>query len=263
MIFVRTALGALLVASLIALAGLGFRLWEVQRQLAARVQALERRQPASADAERAAIRACFERFHDAVREGDFRRAMGQLTPHGQKVLVFEAYGLLTAFSGRELHSAGDPTATPDAGNDELDRILRRHLGGMASVGELTASEGAEVSMNRVAEAIDDRAAFVADVFHALRTRCKPFRVTRPALTDVRVHGDEASAQLLTVMEAALTAEPVKFRRVDGRWRFEPWPTGSFGESLSIEAPIVKATAPKENAEIVDEEVVENVEPEVP
>lgn len=41
MIFVRTALGVLVVACVIALAGLGYRMWEVQRQLGARVQALE------------------------------------------------------------------------------------------------------------------------------------------------------------------------------------------------------------------------------
>jgi len=41
MIFVRTALGILVVACVIALAGLGYRMWEVQRQLGARVKALE------------------------------------------------------------------------------------------------------------------------------------------------------------------------------------------------------------------------------
>jgi len=43
MIFVRTALGILVVACVIALAGLGYRLWDVQRQLGARVKALEAR----------------------------------------------------------------------------------------------------------------------------------------------------------------------------------------------------------------------------
>jgi len=41
MIFLRTALGILVVACVIALAGLGYRMWEVQRQLGARVKALE------------------------------------------------------------------------------------------------------------------------------------------------------------------------------------------------------------------------------
>jgi len=59
MIFVRTALGALLVACLVALAGLGYRLWDVQRQLGARVKALEA-QVTSTQADMEALRASFD-----------------------------------------------------------------------------------------------------------------------------------------------------------------------------------------------------------
>ena len=59
MIFVRTALGALLVACLVALAGLGYRLWEVQRQLGVRVKALES-QVTSTQADMEALRASFD-----------------------------------------------------------------------------------------------------------------------------------------------------------------------------------------------------------
>ncbi|HUT95155.1 MAG TPA: hypothetical protein VMY37_37220 [Thermoguttaceae bacterium] len=59
MIFVRTALGALLVACLVALAGLGYRLWDVQRQLGARVKALEAR-VTSTQADMEALRASFD-----------------------------------------------------------------------------------------------------------------------------------------------------------------------------------------------------------
>ncbi len=59
MIFVRTALGALLVACLVALAGLGYRLWDVQRQLGARVKALES-QVTSTQADVEALRASFD-----------------------------------------------------------------------------------------------------------------------------------------------------------------------------------------------------------
>ena len=43
MIFVRTALGILVVACVVALGGLGYRLWEVQRALGSRVKTLEQR----------------------------------------------------------------------------------------------------------------------------------------------------------------------------------------------------------------------------
>jgi type II secretory pathway pseudopilin PulG len=59
MIFVRTALGALVVACMIALAAFGYRLWQLERQLAARVQALEE-QVASAQADIEAIRASYD-----------------------------------------------------------------------------------------------------------------------------------------------------------------------------------------------------------
>jgi hypothetical protein len=54
-IFVRTALGILLVACLIALGGLGYRLWQVNRQLSIRVKALEQH-AASTEAALAEIR---------------------------------------------------------------------------------------------------------------------------------------------------------------------------------------------------------------
>ncbi|MFC1596538.1 hypothetical protein ACFL5Q_01140 [Planctomycetota bacterium] len=54
-IFVRTALGVLLVACLIALGGLGYRLWQVNRQLSIRVKALEQH-AASTEAALAEIR---------------------------------------------------------------------------------------------------------------------------------------------------------------------------------------------------------------
>ena len=59
MIFVRTTLGVLLVACLVALAGLGYRLWDVQCKLGARVKALEG-QVASTQADLDAIRASYE-----------------------------------------------------------------------------------------------------------------------------------------------------------------------------------------------------------
>ncbi len=59
MIFVRTALGVLVVACVIALAGLGYRLWDVQRQLGARVKALEA-QVTSTQADVEALRASFD-----------------------------------------------------------------------------------------------------------------------------------------------------------------------------------------------------------
>lgn len=54
-IFVRTALGVVLVACLIALGGLGYRLWQVNRQLSIRVKALEQH-AASTEAVLAEIR---------------------------------------------------------------------------------------------------------------------------------------------------------------------------------------------------------------
>jgi len=54
-IFVRTALGVVLVACLIALGGLGYRLWQVNRQLSVRVKVLES-QAASTEAALAEIR---------------------------------------------------------------------------------------------------------------------------------------------------------------------------------------------------------------
>jgi len=60
MIFVRTALGVLVVACVIALAGLGYRLWDVQRQLGARVKALEA-QVTSTQADVEALRASLDR----------------------------------------------------------------------------------------------------------------------------------------------------------------------------------------------------------
>ncbi|MFH1918805.1 MAG: hypothetical protein ABIP48_02815, partial [Planctomycetota bacterium] len=68
MIFVRTLLGIILVACLVALAGLGYRLWDVQRQLSARLKAVEA-QVASTEAEVAAIRACCDRLPEAVLAG--------------------------------------------------------------------------------------------------------------------------------------------------------------------------------------------------
>ena len=65
MMFLRTVLGIVFVACLVALAGLGYRLWELQRQLAARVKALEL-QAASTEADLAEIRACC----DATFDGD-------------------------------------------------------------------------------------------------------------------------------------------------------------------------------------------------
>ena len=59
MIFVRTALGVLVVACLVALAGLGYRLWDVQRQLGVRVNALEA-QVTSSQADMEALRASFD-----------------------------------------------------------------------------------------------------------------------------------------------------------------------------------------------------------
>ncbi len=64
-IFVRTALGVLLVACLIALGGLGYRLWQVNRQLSIRVKALEQH-AASAEA--------------AIAE--FRRLLPEPSPDG-------------------------------------------------------------------------------------------------------------------------------------------------------------------------------------
>lgn len=54
-IFIRTALGVILVACLIALGGLGYRLWQVNRQLSVRVKVLES-QAASTEAVIAEIR---------------------------------------------------------------------------------------------------------------------------------------------------------------------------------------------------------------
>jgi hypothetical protein len=67
MIFLRTTLGVLLVACLVALAGFGYRLWQVERELATRVDALEQqRQTASTEADVAAIRACYDQLRKNV-----------------------------------------------------------------------------------------------------------------------------------------------------------------------------------------------------
>jgi len=65
MMFVRTLLGIVVVACIVALVGLGYRLWEVQRQLAIRVKALEQ-QAASTEAKLAEMRAWQDRHFDAT-----------------------------------------------------------------------------------------------------------------------------------------------------------------------------------------------------
>lgn len=69
MIFVRTLLGIILVACLVALAGLGYRLWDVQRHLSARLKAMEAR-VASTEADLAAVRARCDRLDDAMPTDD-------------------------------------------------------------------------------------------------------------------------------------------------------------------------------------------------
>ena len=69
MIFVRTLLGIILVACLVALGGLGYRLWDVQRQLSARLKAMEAR-VASTETDLAAVRARCDRLHAAMPAGN-------------------------------------------------------------------------------------------------------------------------------------------------------------------------------------------------
>jgi hypothetical protein len=83
MIFLRTALGVLLVACLIALAGLGYRLWDVQRQLGARVRNLEQ-QLAAAQADIDAIRASYELLVGApAAEGDVGTEQADVVRHAR------------------------------------------------------------------------------------------------------------------------------------------------------------------------------------
>jgi hypothetical protein len=261
MIFVRTALGVVLVGCLVALAGLGYRLWQVQRQLASRVQALEERQSASTDAEVTAIRACYDRFHQAMLVGDVAGAMDLLTPDGQESIVFEAYQLLAAFAGADPRIVLDSTTTPS--KEQLDGILRKHQVDIAALGtprQLADSTDARADARRVAEAIRDRAGFVADVLGVVQQAGGPIHVRRPVLTDIRVDDDTATAQELTLAVETLTAQPVTFRRVGGRWLLEPSPTRSTWQSHLAEDLFVAAPAPEENAEI---EEADEIEPEVP
>lgn len=138
MIFLRTAFGIVLVACLVALAGLGYRLWQVQRQMAVRLRALEARQAVSTEADVAAIHACYDRLQEAVLGGG-------------------------------VASAGDLPAYPDQG-------VPGSLDGKGSV-----------------------------------------------LVDVRVQGDTATGQELRVANGLLTARPISFRRMEGRWRVERRP----------------------------------------
>ena len=117
--FVRTVVGAVLVALMFAIAGLAYPLWKAQRRLAERVQTLEERQTAPTDADVEEIRACYDRL------------------------------------------------------------------------ERASADRAETS-GRV-------------------------------LIDVHVHQDTATGQLLRIVDGTLIAEPITFRRVDGRWQAEPPP----------------------------------------
>ncbi len=76
MLFVRTFLGVVFVACMVALAGLGYRLWEVQRQLSTRVQAVEQR-VASVEADVAEILERHEPDGDAVRDGTSASGIGR------------------------------------------------------------------------------------------------------------------------------------------------------------------------------------------
>lgn len=215
--FVRTVVGMLLVGAMVAMAGLGVRLGQIQRELGKRVKALEERRAAATADQAAQIRACFERFHDAMTRGDAAAAMDQLTPHGRKVLAFDAYALLVACAG--------PSPPAGAGPDVFEKIapiLKKHETEIAALAPLEPPTGSEVAhdaVERVAETFADPAAFAAEVFRAVPWRPGP----APVLVDVRVSNDTAAAQRLEVAGGSLVAEPLTFRRIDGRWLAEPAP----------------------------------------
>lgn len=167
--------------------------------------------------------AVFEAARSAVADEDMEGFVNCLTPESQ--YLFSGMLVLVGSMMMDFAAfAGDDADAAEAVSN-MEKVFEKH--GLTEHGWLTEDVMKEMeeadesdstaAMEKLAEPIKDKAAFMADMLEAFKgldnEGGSPADQFKGTLKDIKIDGDSASA----VLEDGGNTEPIQFKKVKGSW----------------------------------------------
>lgn len=184
---------------------------------------------ASSSAKYETPEAVFEAAKKAMESENYENLVSCFTPESQDYMVFGltmAGTMAKAFAGLGESFGAEPDADAKAELDakfaQLDQVMEKYgltEEKLESQG-LDAMQDPKAATQKIAALIDDKPAFVGEMFKALEAASDgeaqgPQQMFMAKLSEVKIEGDSASA-MATVPDSP-RARPLYFAKVDGGW----------------------------------------------